>query len=90
MAQPVFNLVQYVGGAHIEADTSIKTSDAPVGTNIIIFKSEESKVFIDGTDAFTVRYGEMTFFDQTASPAVSYKFTTAVDIAFGILAEVSA
>jgi len=89
MAQPVFNLIQYVGGAHIEADTSIKTSDAPVGTNVIVFKTETSKVFIDGTDAFTVKYGEMTFFDQAASPAVSYKFTTAVDIAFGTVTEVT-
>lgn len=80
MAQPVGQLFEYLGGAHVKANTSISTESAPSGANVVIFKSVESKAFVDGTDAFMVRYGEATYFDNTTPH--TYTFTTDVDLAF--------
>ena len=80
MAQPVGQIFEYLGGAHVKANTAISTESAPAGANVVIFKSTESKAFVDGTDAFTVKYGEASYFDSTTHH--TYAFTNDVDLAF--------
>lgn len=80
MAQPVGQLFEYLGGIRVKANTTISTTSAPSGANVVIFKSKESKAFVDGTDAFTVKYGEASYFSNTVSH--TYTFTDDVDLAF--------
>lgn len=83
MAQPVGQVFEYLGGVRVAKGTTISTSSAPVGANIVVFKSEKSKAFVDGTDAFTVKYGEVTYFTSTEHH--TYTFTDDVDLAFAKL-----
>ena len=88
MAQPSFNLIKYLGGQLVKKDTTITTTDLPAGINIVIFKTEKSKVSVNGTDAFTVKYGEMSYFDPLV--VSTYIFNTDVEIAYGTVVEVTA
>ena len=86
MAQPSGLIFEYLGGKRIPKGTTINTVDAPAGANVVIFRSEQSKVSVNGTDAFTVKYGEVSYFSSTESH--TYTFTTEVDLAFAKLVSV--
>lgn len=83
MAQPAGLILEYLGGVRVPKGTTINTSDAPAGANVFIFKSEKSKAFVNGTDAFMVKYGEASYFTSTESH--TYAFTDDVDLAFAKL-----
>lgn len=80
MAQPSGLIFEYLGGIHVPKGITINTSDAPEGANVVIFKSEQSKAFVNGTDGFTVKYGEVAYFSNTENH--TYTFKDAVDLAF--------
>jgi len=82
MAQPVGQLFEYLGGAHIKDGTTITTDNPliPAGTNCVIYKSEKGKASVNGMDAFTVKYGEVSYF--AASPVHTYTFIGDCDVAF--------
>ena len=82
MAQPSKILIDWRGGILAEASKSYQASDIPVaGVNVVEIRSEKSTLSIDGYDAFTVKYGEQIFFNNTSK----YIFTTSCEIAFGIV-----
>ena len=87
MAQPVGQLFEYLGGVHIKANTTISTASAPTGANAVIYKSEKGRASVDGTDAFTVKYGEVTYFSNTSIH--TYTFTEDCEIAFAKIISVS-
>lgn len=86
MAQPSGLIFEYLGGKRIPKGATVNTADAPAGANAVIFRSEQSKVSVNGTDAFTVKYGEVSYFSSTESH--TYTFTTEVDLAFAKLVSV--
>lgn len=83
MAQPSGLIFEYLVGKRIPKGTTLNTADAPVGANVVIFRSEQSRVSVNGTDAFTIKYGEVSYFSSTESH--TYLFTTEVDLAFAKL-----
>lgn len=83
MAQPAGLIFEYLGGVRVPKGTTINTSSAPAGANVFIFKSEKSKAFVNGTDAFMVKYGEASYFSNTEDH--TYTFTDDVDLAFAKL-----
>ncbi len=88
MAQPVGQLFEYLGGAHIKDGTTVSTDSPliPTGANCVIYKTEKGKASVDGGDAFTVKYGEVSYFADT--PIHTYTFIGDCDIAFAKIVSV--
>ncbi len=87
MAQPAKILVDYRGGIKVEAGETYSSADLPVTVppiDIVEFKSETAKVAINGTDAFTIKYGEQIVFDVGST----YTFATDCEVAFGIIVSI--
>lgn len=81
MAQPSTFLVQYRGAITVPANEPILGSSVPTGNNILIMKTNDAKVSVNGTDMFDVFYGEASMIDAAAT----YTFNRRVTLAYGVV-----
>jgi hypothetical protein len=75
-------LVEFKGAIRVGAGETLFTNNLPSDAEILEFKSKESKVSVNGCEAFTIKYGEQNSVPTNSND--TYLFTSECIIAYGL------